>query len=262
MPSSVLYENLPPPTSLVPSKGYSSTTTSSAYISYEVEGRAVTGRFYVDYEDSTKVYISRPTTIIEANQWAFPVSLVKRKQVGCLCCAAGNVEFVAKLPRTGYCVTNLDTIPLVVNIQNNSTRVIEMRATIFQKVLMISQDNNSNDCCKTVAEVCSEPVQPGDSYEWCPNNWHIPTLLPTIVGSRILRLDYVLVVSAVIPNALNLICSIPLFMGNLPYANSQPVLVGRASVPNAVVSRVQDIALANIYHGDIYGDTSERDTLI
>ena len=36
--------------------------------------------------------------------------IVKRKQVECFCCAAGTVEFVAKLPGSGYCVVNDDVL--------------------------------------------------------------------------------------------------------------------------------------------------------
>ena len=46
VPSSFLFENIPD-------------KISSAYVSYEVEGRAVTGRSYVDYQDSVEVYITK-----------------------------------------------------------------------------------------------------------------------------------------------------------------------------------------------------------
>ena len=75
VPSLFLYENMP-------------ASNSSASISYEIEGRAVTGRSYVDYEDSIKVYITNPANRISDARWITPVSLVKRKQVGfsLLCC--------------------------------------------------------------------------------------------------------------------------------------------------------------------------------
>ena len=66
------------------------------------------------------------------------VQHVKWKQVGGLFCTAGDVEFVAKLPRTGYCVTNGDVIPLAVDVQNNSTRMIRMKTKIFREVSMFA----------------------------------------------------------------------------------------------------------------------------
>ena len=227
VPTSFIYENIP-------------SSNSSAHISYEIEARAVTGKFYVDYQDSVKINITRLTSINDANL-ATPVSLVKREQLGCLCVAAGNVEFVTTLPRTGYCVTNHDVIPLSVSVQNNSYsgRMIQMRVKILQKVSMfvraactwnifcspeiystsirsIIVRTNRNYCWKTLAEIYSEPIQPGISYNWNPTNLTVPQRPPTLLGSRILRIEYILEVSAVIPSALNVICSarIPLFMGN------------------------------------------------
>ena len=40
---------------------------SSAYVSYEVEGCAVTGQSYVNYQDSVKVYIANPANTSDAN---------------------------------------------------------------------------------------------------------------------------------------------------------------------------------------------------
>ena len=73
------------------------------------------------------------------------------------------------------------------------------------------------NCYKCLAEVYSESIQPGNSYKWNAIKWAIPKLPPTLLGCSAVCVEYVLEVSAVIPNALNLICSIPLFMGKLPY---------------------------------------------
>ena len=157
----------------------------------------------------------RLTSISGGNQ-ATPIRQVKRKQVGCLCCAAGNVEFVAKLPRTGFCVTNGDVIPLTVDVENSSTRVIQMRARIMKRVSMFVRDNEDISS-EIMAEITSEPIQPQSSYVWNPTNWIVPALTPTLLGSRIIHADYVLEVAAVIPNAIDLSCDISLLMGNLPY---------------------------------------------
>jgi hypothetical protein len=91
--------------------------------------------------------------------------------------------------------------------------------------------------------------------------------------------EYVVEVSAIIPNALNLICNIPLFMGKLPYHAARTSLEGinhalqhGAMVP-AVVQGYSPSA-TGICHDDIIIDieeenrsvdlynSSERDTLI
>ena len=174
-----------------------------------------------------------------------PVQQVKCKQVGCLCYAAGDVEFIAKLPRTGlYSVINGDVIPLKVDLQNNSTRVIQMKAKIIKRVWRFVR-SNSNVSSQSVAKISSEPIQPGASYTWNPT---IPATPPTLLGSRILRVDYVLEMAAVIPKALNASCNIPLFLGNLPYMTSanieraildaivKALFLSRASTARATVS--------------------------
>jgi nitric oxide synthase oxygenase domain/subunit len=133
------------------------------------------------------------------------------------------VEFVAKLPRTGFCVTNCDVIPLTVDVENNSTRVIQMRARIMKRVSLFVQDYE--DVSKEImTEITSEPIQPRSSYMWNPTNWVIPPLTPTLLFSRIIHADYILEVSAVIPNAINMSCDISLLMGNLPFESSGPNL--------------------------------------
>ena len=239
---------------------------SSAYISYEVEGHAVTGQSYIDHQDSVKINITSLANISDGN-WTTPVSIVKQKQVGCLCYATGSVEFVAKLPRTAYCVANHDIISLTVDVQNNSARVIKIRTKILQKVTMFGQHESrltlQKNYCKSLAEIYSEPIQPDDSYKWTTINWTVPKLPPTLLGCRVVHVEYILEVSAVIPNALN-ICNIPPFMGNLPHSMSSEG-VGCA-LPDAV--KVQGRSSANIYCNDVDGETlddyniSERDTLI
>ena len=242
-----------------------------AYISYDLEARAVTGAFRFDHKASAPIFIMRLTSISGGN-WGTPMRQVKRKQVGCLCCAAGNVEFVAKLPRTGFCVTNRDIIPLTVDVENNSTRVIQMRARIIKSVSLFVRDRE--DVSKeVVAEITSEPIQPRSSYVWNPTNWIVPALMPTLLGSRIIHADYILEIAAVIPNAINLSCDISLLMGNLPYENSgnlEHALLG--AIVTAMVrgrSSAPSHGTQNQGHGDINGEdyedeynSSERDALI
>ena len=179
-----------------------------------------------------------------------PVREVKRKQVGCLCCAAGGVEFVAKLPCTGYCVTNGDVIPLTVDVQNNSIRAIKMKAKIIQQ-MTLSICEYCHVSNKSMAKLSSKIIQPGASYAWSPTNWIVPTRLPpTLHGCRLLRVEYNLEVSAVIPRALNLRCNIPLFIGNLPLLSSDNLERVTALVGAIVSALVQSRTSATLHHDD------------
>ena len=88
-----------------------------------------------------------------------------------------------------------------------------------------------------MAEISSEPIHPGIPCMWNPANWIVPSLTPTLQGSRIIHAKYILEVSAVIPNAFNLNCDISLLMGNVPFENEnsenvQHALLG-ATVPKS-----------------------------
>ena len=223
------------------------------YISYRIKAYAVTGAFQFHHKVSTEIFISRLTSCSETSLMA-PVREVRRKEVGCLCCAAGDVEFIAKLPRTGYCVTpDGDKIPLTVDVQNNSTRLIKMKAKIIQRVTMSVRENVFVSI-KSMTKISSEIIQPGVSYVWSPANWIVPpTLSTTLLGCRILRVDYYLEVSAVIPRALNLRCNIPIFIGNLSSPSSDnPVDEHITALVNAVVSAlVQNRDVATSRHDGV-----------
>ena len=176
---------------------------------------------------SAKILILQLTNCSGANQ-AVPVQKVKRKQVGCLCRAAGDVEFIVKLPCTGYCVTNRDLIPLTIDVQNNSMRVIKMKAKIIQQVtLSVRSYTYVSNKSIHMSKISSEIIQPGASYLWNPTDLIVPPQFPpTLLGCRILHVEYKLEISAVITKALNLKCNIPLFMGNLSSDNLERVLLG------------------------------------
>ena len=189
-----------------------------AYVSYGLEAYAITEAFRFDHKTSAPIFIMRLMSISDGNR-ATPVRLVKRKEVGCLCCAAGNVEFVAKLPHTRFSVTNRDMIPLTVDVENNSARAIQMRARIMKKISLLV-GGHRDVSWEIMAGIISEPIQPHSSYEWNPSNWIVPALMPTLLESRIVNVEYILEVAAVIPYALNLSGDISLMMGNLAFESS------------------------------------------
>ena len=184
-------------------------------ISYELEGVGVTGLFRFDDKTAAEIVIQRETSI--RGQTQAPVRQVKRGQVGCLCCYAGNVEFIAKVPRTGYCVA--DKIPLTVDVENSSTKAIRMEAKLVRRIAfyVYSYDCTSTD---TVARVSSDPISPGDTITWSPDNLVVPAVPPTLEGCRLINVEYKLSVVAIMPNSLDLVSDIPLFLGTIPHTSS------------------------------------------
>ena len=196
-------------------------------ISYELEGVGVTGPFRFDDKTAAEIVIQRETSFRRETQ--APVRQVEREQIGCLCCYAGNVEFIAKVPRTGYCVA--DKIPLTVDIENGSTKAIKMEAEIVQKIafFVYSHDHTSID---TVASVSSDPISPGDTITWSPDNLVVPAVPPTLEGCRLINVEHELLVVAILVDSLDPVCNmmIPLFLGTISHTNFLGQVVLRQSL--------------------------------
>ena len=120
--------------------------------------------------------------------------------------------------------------------------MIKMKAKIIQQVTLTVRSQYYVSY-KIVAKTYSEIIQPGASYVWNPTDLIVPPgLPPTLLGCRILCVEYKLEISAVIPKALNLECNIPLFMGNLSSDNFEHIMLG------AIVSAlVQGRPLATLH---------------
>ena len=62
---------------------------ATGYISYRIEGLVYTGAMRFGHTALAPIFITRLTGISGTNL----IQEVKRKQVGCLCCAAGDMEW-------------------------------------------------------------------------------------------------------------------------------------------------------------------------
>ena len=106
-----------------------------------------------------------------------------------------------------------------------------------------------------------------------PTNWNVPPVLPTILACRILRVDHILEVSAVIPNAIDLRWDMPLLLGNVPYGRSSEdveyalfgtlmaAMIRQDRSFESAVARRNDNLKVEEENFDSHG-SSERDTLI
>ena len=197
---------------------------SCGYIRYQVLGRIGTGLFRFDQRINAPIQVCQ---ILDINQpqYLSPVRQMKQKQVGCLCCVSGNVEFTVNVPRTGFCI-NRDRIPLSVVVENGCGRSITVRAEISKLVTFFASGNRTFSR-KTVALVGSEIIPPHSTEVWNPENLLVPMIDPTLLSSKIIKVEYTLKVSAVIPYAINPSIKIPVFMGNVPFE-------GSTEVPDAV----------------------------
>ena len=192
-------------------------------ISCKVVGYVTTSAKRPGRKSVLLVPVQRPVSCNEANPCeAIHIREVRTGLVSGLCYSAGNVEHITKLDRTGYCVSNGDIIPLCVDVQNNSTKRIRMKACIVQRVIL-KVSNHENVITKAVTSISSEPINPGASTTWKPN-MIVPRLPPTSTGTPsecgFITVEYVLEIKPFLPLLSvtgDQYCSIPIVLGNLPY---------------------------------------------
>ena len=91
-----------------------------------------------------------------------------------------------------------------------------MEARLIRRIAfyVYSYDCTSTD---TVARVSSDPISPGDTITWSPDNLVVPAVPPTLEGCRLINVEYELSVVAVMPNFLDLVCNI---LGTIPHTSS------------------------------------------
>ena len=128
--------------------------------------------------------IRKPFTVnqvIDVNlpQYTAPQSGEKRKQIGCLCCIAGNLNMQANIDRSGYCPGEL--IFLTASCENDSTRDMDcMRATLIQHVSYQASDGRTKGCSKKIARYEGEKIAKRGQDSWTNQPFLIPPLPPTI----------------------------------------------------------------------------------
>ncbi|MCG8624725.1 MAG: arrestin family protein, partial [Proteobacteria bacterium] len=149
-------------------------------------------------------------------KFATSVHQSTQKQVGC-CCCAGSVEHSADLTRTGFSIGS--NIPVTVNVVNGSSRRIKMRASI-KKLVTFSAGGETRQERSKLSSVLSDDIAPHSQHSWNVDNLVVPTTEPSFEGSAIIKMQYVVKVTALIPWAKNSSVSIPITIGTVPLSGS------------------------------------------
>ena len=152
---------------------------------------------------------------VDANESSLqnPVRKEKTKEIGFLCCAAGSVNYTLEVPRTGYNVKG-DSIQILVNIENGSSREVVMDAKLFKNIAYTA-DGHHRYRQETVLEEKSEVIPEHSSgTDWASSKLVIPDIPVTMTRPKIIKITYVLRVCAEIPYALDPTVDIPVTIGN------------------------------------------------
>lgn len=164
-------------------------------------------------EEQIRVNIIRDVNLPE---FAVSAHQTAQKQVGC-CCFASSLEHTADVPRTGFSIGS--NVPVTVNVVNGTSRRIRMRASI-KKVVVYYAKGNSRRERKKLVSVVSPDIAPHSQHSWSMADFVVPSTEPSFEGCAIIKMQYIVKVTAMIPWARNSSVSIPITIGNVPLNDS------------------------------------------
>ena len=181
-------------------------------IRYFVEGRITTGLLKFDR------VVEAEFPLVEVVDINLP-ELQRRigggvqKTICCWFCASGPITLTAEGPRKGYCIG--EAIPLTVTVNNASSRRIQASVKLQQLITYRAQGRVGYDRT-SVLHLSSGPMRERSTV-WLPEIIVPLETVPTLASCDIITVEYILVVKAVIPSAINTSIKIPLTIGNTPF---------------------------------------------
>ena len=184
------------------------------WIRYFVEARIGTGLLKFDHVIIAEFPVVESVNI-DSPQLQVPLRDTVQKTICCWCCASGPITMTAETPRSGYCIG--EVIPVTINIENGSSRVIQASVALQQRVVYTAQGHRRYGGYVAI-KLVSGPMQPRSPSIWSPGDGLKipPTTIPSLSSCDIINVSYNLVVSVVIPRAVNSSVRFPLTIGNIP----------------------------------------------
>lgn len=200
---------------VIPAHCLGSFEGSVGSIRYGLHAHIKTGLLHRDHNIEVPIQVNRVRDI-NIPQLMAPVNQSKHKQVGFFCFGS-NVDFTVSLSCTGFCIGH--NLPLTVNVENGSSRRIKMRASVQRLCNYHAQGHTRFDKRKIVT-VTSPHISPHSQYIWSVEDLVVPMVEPSFTESAIIKMQYFLKVTAVIPWAKNSSVMIPITIGNVPLNSS------------------------------------------
>ena len=213
------------------------------FIHYSVDATIHRKMGYLNITASTPITV-KGTMPISDSALLQPCSKETETTICCLWCTSGPIFLKATVPRTGYCVTSNDAIPLEVYTDNSShLKLQRLEAAIIKTVVYRSSRGLAQFHSAQVASVASEQSVPSNSsLTWKPDALNIPNVEITLENSlcSLITVTYLLKVCAVNLLHSDIFINIPIVLGNVPF-NSRyveapdPILpLGSTAMPGPV----------------------------
>ena len=167
--------------------------------------------------------IRKPFTVNEIIDINLPHYLTapsgtKQKEIGCLCCVAGNVNMQASLDRSGYCPG--EQIFLHASCENNSTReLLGMRAKLVQNINYHANDGRNKSYSKEIAHFNGQRILERSEDSWDYQPFLIPAVPPTIQTTPV-RVSYHIKFEVGVPFGFNPKILLDITIGTVPFRQS------------------------------------------
>ena len=202
---------------MIPPNCLGSFQGSVGSISYSLHGLIKTGMLHRDHRVQVPVQVNR---IVDINtpQLLMPAHQSKKKQVGFFCFGS-DVEFTVSLSRTGFCIGQ--NLPLTISVVNGSSRRIKMRATIQRYCYYYAQGHTRHEKRVLTAVITHDIAPHSQQTGMTIENLIVPMVEPSFTESQIIKMQYFLKVTAVIPWARNSSVKIPITLGNVPLNSTE-----------------------------------------
>ena len=138
-----------------------------------------------------------------------PQTFDKASQVNCLCFNFGSMNMMCNMPCTGF--SPGDTIPISVHIENLTTKNIRVRAVLQRQEVYTSYSGRTNRPIIQCSVTTSPQIRAGEitSFEGRSLQIH-PEVSETLRSCSCISVEYAVVVTAIVPLALNVSMMIPI----------------------------------------------------
>lgn len=138
-----------------------------------------------------------------------PITFDKDTRVQFLCCFnVGSISMRCGMPRTGF--SPGDALPISVHIENQTTRMVHIHASVHKKDTFIASNGTRNIFSKQLRSIVSPRIQPGEVTLFESSSLQIPPeVIETFSSCSCISVEYTLCVKVIVSFGTNVVLKIP-----------------------------------------------------
>ena len=183
-------------------------------ISYKIKGLISTGQFKLDHKVKHPITVSELISVAPSDGARFE----KTKTVGCGLCVSGHVTYNAQLSSTSFTVG--EEIPVSWYVENGSGRQVTLRCSLQEKITYFAKGKHRGET--SILSSQSDAAIPPHSVRDATVRVSVPPCRPAITHSSIIKSEFRLVATVVIPGAISSSNVVPVTIGNMSTSQQEP----------------------------------------